>query len=168
MFLRFIKDFGLKKNIKKRLYNYQAAAATGKIKKVGIIVPEVHNGQLIQRLTGRGIKGEDITSLCFIKRKNKQENAKGIFSYTDITAGGDFTGQEVSSFIKQPFDLLISYYNNGELPLVAASVQSEAGFKVGLSGADIRINSLIIDSVAGNYDEFITELFKYLNTLNKL
>ena len=166
MFLRFIKEIALKKNIKKSLYKYQSAVKTGKINSIGILTSCLYKDSLLKALAAEGLNTVNITVLCF--REKGKEVAKGTFSYADITAAGQINNTEANAFIGKAFDLLISYYDGKIYPLMLASVQSEAVFKVGLSGTGHRINDVVIDTGVNNYNVFAAELIKYLTAFKKI
>jgi hypothetical protein len=172
MFLNFIKEFRLKKIVKKTLSNYQAAASNGEIATVGIVLDETYFKQkeaLINKLVQNGIKGGNIETLSFHNKLRKGEQPDCCY-YTpkDVTSGGDFSRQDVKAFVNKPFDLLISYYDVAKPWLVLATLKSKASFKVGFSTVDNRLNSFMIASQAEKHEEFSEELIKYLRILNKL
>lgn len=174
MFLKFIKDFGLKKIINKSLAQYKPALSPDVVTTVGILIDETYfkeKGPLADELKANGIKEENITILTYKNRITKKE-AKIIdypyYTYKDITAGGSFTKEETVSFLNTPFDMLISYYDVEKAPLVLATIQSKAKFKVGFGSVDKRLNHFMITTIAEKYQEFISELFKYLKILNKI
>ena len=74
--------------------------------------------------------------------------------------------KEVKDFIKEPFDLLINYYDTEKVVLLLVSHLSKASFKVGFATVDKRLNHFMIDTNAENYKVFMDELFKYLKILS--
>lgn len=172
MFLKYIKDFGLKKIIKKWLANYKPDSSPGTAVTVGIILDEAYfknKEALINQLVKGGFKKENIETLSFKERMGAKETADCCY-YTrrDITSGGKFIKEDVTAFIQKPFDVLISYYDVQKPPLAAATIKSAAKFKAGFATVDNRLNALVIHSLTENYEEFTAELVKYLKTLNKL
>ncbi|TRW23106.1 hypothetical protein FMM05_15560 [Flavobacterium zepuense] len=172
MFLKFIKDFGLKKIVKKSLLNYKAATSAGKIVTVGVLIDETYFTQkeaLIRELVSNGIQRSNIDTLSFKDKLKKGEVMDCCYlTRADISSAGDFTKEDVSAFINKPFDILISYYDVGKAPLELATLKSQAKFKAGFSTVDNRLNTFMIKTLAEKYKEFVTELFKYLKILNKL
>lgn len=81
---------------------------------------------------------------------------------------GEFKQEFVAEFLKFPFDMLISYYDTEKKPLLLATHQSKALFKVGFSTVDKRLNHLMINTNVENYKVFVHELFRYLKILNKI
>ncbi|OYQ33156.1 hypothetical protein CHU92_13535 [Flavobacterium cyanobacteriorum] len=172
MFLKFIKDFGLKKNIKKTLSQYKPVSSPDIIITVGILIDKSYftdKEALINDLAQNGIKAQNIQTLSFKERIKKKE----IISYNhytrkEISGEGKFIKEDVAAFINTPFDMLISYYDVEKPPLVWATLKSKAKFKVGFATVDKRLNHFMISTVAEKHAEFITELFKYLKILNKI
>lgn len=172
MFLKFIKDFGLKKIIKKKLAHYKPVSSPEVVHTVGIILDEsyfVDKEQLIKELMANGIDRNNIKTLSF-KERLKAKEIMDCCHYTrkDISVTGNFEKPDVAEFIDTPFDMLISYYDVGKAPLLLATITSKAKFKVGFSSVDNRLNHFMISSQAEKHTEFISELFKYLKILNKL
>ncbi len=172
MFLKFIKDFALKKIIKKSLAGYKPVAGTDGVATVGILIDESYffeKESLIAELIANGIKRSDIETLSFKERiKPKEIVDYRHFTRKDISAAGTFVKEDAAAFINRPFDMLISYYDVEKPPLLLATLKSKAKFKVGFSGVDNRFNHFMISSQAEKYTEFVSELFKYLKILNKI
>lgn len=172
MFLKFIKDFGLKKIISKSLTNYKPISSPDSVYTVGILADESYFNDkegIVNELVKQGIQPGNIQTLSFKERLKPKEVVDCCY-YTrkDISAGGKFTKEDVNAFINTPFDMLISYYDVEKPPLALATIKSKAKFKVGFATVDTRLNNFMISTVAEKYPEFISELFKYLRILNKL
>lgn len=172
MFLKFIKDFGLKKIIKKKLSGYKPVSSPDVITTVGILVDESYfldKESLISELVNFGIARNAIKTLSF-KERVKPKEIVDCCHYTrkDISVNGNFEKTDVAEFVDTPFDMLISYYDVEKPPLVLATLKSKAKFKVGFSSVDNRLNHFMISSQAEKYTEFVSELFKYLKILNKI
>lgn len=172
MFLKYIKNFGLKKIIKKSLAEYKPAALPGGVRTVGVIIDESsfkEKEALLQTLIKHGIKNENIETLSFKESLGSKEVPDCCYyTRSHISANGSFTKEDAAAFISKPFDLLISYYDFDKPALAIATIQSAAGFKAGFATVDNRLNALVIHSVTERYDEFTEELFKYLKNLNKI
>lgn len=174
MFLKFIKDFALKKIINKSLAQYKPASSSDVVHTVGLLIDETYftdKESFVEELVANGIKESDITIFIYKNRISKKD-AKVIdypyFTYKDISQLGNFTKEEIAAFVNTPFDMLISYYDVEKAPLVLATLQSKAKFKVGFGHVDKRLNTFMITTVAEKYKEFTAELFKYLKILNKI
>lgn len=172
MFLKFIKDFALKKIIKKSLTGYKPVADSNVITTIGILIDESYffdKDGLITELIAHGIRRSDIETLSF-KERIKPKEIVDCCHYTrkDISAMGTFQKEDVAAFVNKPFDMLISYYDVEKAPLLLATLKSKAKFKVGFSSIDSRFNNFMISTQAEKYTEFASELFKYLKILNKI
>lgn len=172
MFLKFIKDFGLKKIIKKKLAGYKPASSSDVVKTVGLLIDESYffdKELLIENLVQQGISKSNIETLSFKERIKPKETVDCChFTRKDISVTGSFEKEDVAAFINKPFDMLISYYDVEKAPLMLATLKSKANFKVGFSSVDNRLNNFMISSQAEKYTEFVSELFKYLKILNKI
>jgi len=172
MFLKFIKDFRLKKIIKKSLPNYKAPASDAGIITVGVVLDETYfadREKLIQEIAEQGIAPGNIQTLSFFDRVKKgQVPGCCHFTYKDVGGDGSFSKDDLTAFVNKPFDLLISFYDVQKPPLALVTLKSKAGFKAGFSTVDNRLNTFMVTSQAEKYKEFTAELFRYLKILNKL
>lgn len=172
MFLNKIKDFFIKKTFKKSLHNVKLTDTNHPVNTVGILFDEscLHQKEaLLKNLTAQGIKPGNIRFMVFRNavRKNEQFDYP-VFSYNDISWGGNPESKAADDFTAMPFDLLISYYDTGKAPLMLVTQKSKAVFKVGFSEIDSRLNHFMISTPAENHNIFTDELFKYLKILNKI
>jgi hypothetical protein len=172
MFLNYFKDFSTKKIVKNSLSNVKHIASDKIIKTVGIIFDETYfyeKDALVEELLKKGIAEKDIKVLVY-KDKVKKNDVFDYPVYTnkDLSWHGTVDKQEVKDFVKEPFDLLINYYDTEKVALLLVSHSSKASFKVGFAAVDKRLNHFMINTNAENYLVFIEELFKYLKILNKI
>lgn len=172
MFLDYIKDFSTKKIVKKSLSNVKHSSTDKQIKTVGLLIDETYLFEkelLIKELIQNGIQQETIKILVFRDKIKKNEVFDyPIYSNKDLSWIATIDNKEVNSFIKEPFDLLINYYDTEKTALLLVSQMSKASFKVGFSSIDKRVNHFMITTNAEDYTIFINELFKYLKILNKI
>jgi hypothetical protein len=172
MFLNYIKDFTTKKIVKNSLSNVKHVSNDKVIQTVGIVFDETYfyeKEALVQELIQNGIKESNIRILVFKNKIKKNEVFDySVFSHRDLTWSATVDKKEVNDFINEPMDLLISYYDTEKAALLLVSLLSKAGFKVGFSSIDKRLNDFMIDTNAENYKIFTDELFKYLKILNKI
>lgn len=172
MFLNKIKDFWVKKIVKKSLSNLKHTASTNSIKRVGIIIDESYfnnKEELIQELVKYSINKQEIQIIIFRDLIKKRETFNySTFSYKDLNWNATFDKNEINDFINSDFDLLISYYDVEKAPLLQVTFLSKAHFKVGFANVDKRLNQFMIVTKVENYKVFIQELFKYLKILNKI
>ena len=172
MFLDYVKNFVIKKIVDKSLSADFVEADAHKIHTVGILIDEsyIQNiSKIKQSLQANNIKETDIKFLV----RTSQNNLKNIESYpaynvSSISWTGALQSEDLKNFIDFDFDLLINYYDQRKAALLLVSSLSKANFKVGFSAIDKRINHLIIDSTAAEYEIFEKELFKYLKILNTI
>lgn len=172
MFLNYIKDFSTKKIVKNSLSNVKNLPPDEVIKTVGIIFDESYfyeREALVKELIQHGIVENNIKVLVY-KDKIKKNDVFDypIFSYKDLSWHATFDKKEVKDFIKEPFDLLIDYYDTEKVALLLVSHLSKASFKVGFASIDKRLHHFMINTNAENYKVFMDELFKYLKILNKI
>ena len=172
MFLNYFKDFSTKKIVKNNLSNVKHLASDNVIKTVGIIFDESYfyeREDLVKELILKGIDEKDIKILVFKDKIKKNEVFDyPVFSHNDLSWHGTVDKKEVKDFIKEPFDLLINYYDTEKVALLLVSHLSKASFKVGFASIDKRLNHFMIKTNAENYKVFMDELFKYLKILNKI
>ena len=90
------------------------------------------------------------------------------FSEKDFNWRGNVSQPNFKSFIDQPFDLLIGYFNKKNLYLENAVLRSNAKFKVGFAKVNQDLYDMEIAELPNNIDKFLLELKKYLMILKKL
>lgn len=172
MFSKIIKGFFLKKIISSKLTSANLEVSVDKIHTVGVIIDESYfsnTDSLKNEIEQYGVEAKNITILLFKKKVSKKEIVKELFfTRSDIKINGEINKKEVITFLDQPFDLLINYYEVERTSLLLVSKASKAHFKVGFSTIDKRVNHFMIKATVSQYKEFISELFKYLKILNKL
>ncbi|NDI99733.1 hypothetical protein GWA97_11650 [Flavobacterium sp. LaA7.5] len=169
--MKFIKNFGLKKIIKKSLAKYQQGAMPDAVAIVGLLTDEKHfkyRDAIVQELVKQGIAEKNIEVLSFRERLNSKEAVAGCYTLGDINANGSFKKEETTAFIYRRFDMLISYYDEESLPLMLATLKSKAKFKVGFPVMGNNLNDFTINTDPQKHEVFISELFKYLKILNKI
>ena len=172
MFLNFLKNFFLKRKLKKSVLNVNANFSIEKIITVGIIIDESYFAEkenLIKELIKNDINKNNIKLLVY-KDKFKKNDVVGFpsFSMKNVSWNGEIQQQEAIEFLSKSFDMLISYYDVTKSPLLLATQQSKAVFKVGFSTIDKRLNHFMIKTNAENFKVFSDELFKYIRILNKI
>lgn len=172
MFLNYLKDFSTKKIVKNSLSNVKHLSSDNIIKTVGIIFDESYfyeREALVAELIEKGIDERNIKVLVYKDKIKKNEVFDyPTFSHKDLSWHATVDKTEVKSFIAEPFDLLINYYDTEKVALLLVSHLSKASFKVGFATVDKRLNHFMINTNAENYKVFMDELFKYLKILNKI
>ena len=172
MIYKIIMDYFLKREVNSKLRNYQLQVSSNKIVKVGLLIDAnyfTNQEVLIEEILKQGILRENIEILSFVNKNKKTILEKfDYFFRKDISLGGLFKSERVTNFTEQSFDMLISYYDIQKPTLLLVTRSSKAKFKVGFQTIDKRVNHLVINTIAENYSEFISELFKYLKILKKI
>ena len=155
MFLKFFKDFFLKRKLKKSLSNVKNEFSNESIRTVGILIDESYfteTGNLVNELVANGIHEADITLLAYRDKVKKYEIFEHTtFSLKDISWDAEIISHDVKAFMDKNFDLLINYYDVEKASLLLVSCTAKAGFKVGFSTIDKRLNHFMISTIAENY-----------------
>ena len=172
MFLNYIKDFFVKKTLKKSFQNLKNIESVNVVKTIGLLVDAARFAEtelLITALITNGIVPENIATIVQRdKFKKTVEKTYPVFNSGHLKWNGEISSPEVNDFINGKFDLLISYYDIEKAILLKITHNSKAQFKVGFSSIDKRLNHFIIKTDVDNYTLFVSELFKYLKLLNKI
>ena len=172
MFLNNIKNFFLKRTLKRQLGNVKNDFFDSPVTKVGLIVDEslfLETNTLIQEIISNGITENNIKTIVYRDSvSDKEIHPIPTFGFKDLNLNGKFTKQAINEFISDEFDLLISYYNEEKPFLLLLTNNSKAKFKTGFSTVDERLNHLLINTRLEDYKDFTTELFRYLKILNKI
>lgn len=90
------------------------------------------------------------------------------FTEKDFNWKGEIKNKRFKSFIEEPHDLLIGYFNESNLYLENAVLQSKAKFKVGFANVNQHLYEMEIVEHPKEIESFLSELKKYLIILNKL
>lgn len=171
MFLNYIKGFFLKRKLKNIFYDVKSTRLTNAIKTVGLLVDEssfLKKDALIKDLVANEIFEENIKIIIYRDQLSKNEkNSAVVFSSKDLTWNADITSAAVNDFIKEDFDLLISYYEVQKPILMLITHRSNAKFKAGFASIDKRLNHLIISAHTENHSVFTSELFRYLKKIKQ-
>jgi hypothetical protein len=172
MFLNYIKNFLLKKTLKKSLHNVKSETLDSAIVKVGLIVDESNfkkTEALKQEIISSGISENNIKVIIFRDVvQTKEVYLEPTFGLKDVNFKSEFTQLPINEFILEEFDLLINYYDEEKPFLKLLTHRTKAKFKVGFSDVDNRLNHFLISISLGDYKGFTSELFRYLKILNKI
>jgi hypothetical protein len=172
MFLKLFKNFSAKRVLKKSQINVDTEISKTPIQTVGLLVDETDfdpKDKITSYLIRQGIDSQNIQILAYKNKYKKKETPDyPHFSKKDVTWLGSIENKEAKDFKQQPFDMLISYYDQKKTPLVIVTHKSKANFKVGFSSVDKRLNHFMIDTDCSKPEVFMDELFRYLKILNKI
>lgn len=172
MFYRIIKDFLLKKHIKKKIANGLLEVSNEPIKTIGLLIDGTRffdKDKLISEFK-KNANGQFKVSLLVYRKKAKKDEVIGYpyYSKKDIGISGVISKGEIENFISFPFDLLVNYYDTSNADLELISVTSKAKFKVGFATVNNDINHFIVNLYVEKYVEFTGVLFEYLKILKKI
>lgn len=172
MFLKYIKDYFLKRILKKNLQNVKSTSPAVLIQTVGLLIDESYffeKEALVEELKANGILENNIKLIVYRDKLKKNESySQPTFSIKHLNWKAEIINPEVNDFINERFDLLISYYDVEKAILLNITHNSKASFKVGFSSVDKRLNHLMINTNAENHIVFVHELFRYLKILKKI
>lgn len=172
MFLDQIKNYFLLKFLKNSIHNTIISKETSTIKTVGILIDESYfsdKQDLIAGIIANGIAESNIKIIVYRDKLKKNEvYSYPTFGIKHLNWNAQITEPVVREFIKDKFDLLISYYDIEKAFLKKVTSHSRAQFKVGFSSVDKKLNHLMISTNVENHTVFVHELFRYLKILNKI
>jgi len=90
------------------------------------------------------------------------------FSEKNFDWKGKVKEPSLKNFLETPFDLLIGYFNEENLYLELAALESNATFKIGFAKANDTLYDLVVNEDPKNIDSFIEVIKKYLELLHKI
>lgn len=171
MIFKGLKERVLKKKLDKlvSLKEETSTSTLKKIQSVGIITSEEISAETdLQKVFENtlGVKNVKIYSKRDFN-KNDEISYKH-FTEKDINWSGNYFQTNFKSFLDEPLDLLVGYFNENNMYLEIAVLQSKADFKVGFSNVNSKLYHLEITSEIINYKTFTEEVKKYLQILKKL
>ncbi len=172
MFLNYIKNYFLLKFLKNNLHNSKISLEISNLQTVGLLIDEsyfIEKEALIAEIIANGISESNIKIIIYREKWKKNEvYSHPTFGIRHLNWNAQITEPIVREFIKEKFDLLISYYDVEKAFLIKVTNNSRAQFKVGFSTVDKRLNHLMINTNVENHTVFVHELFRYLKILNKI
>lgn len=172
MLLNYVKDFFIKRKVKSSLTTERSLASSDLIRTVGLLIDENYfsdKAKLINEIISFGISEENIQILVYKNRgKSNDKSSYAICSPSSVNWNAEVIDKSVQEFIATDFDLLINYYDVEKALLLLITNRSKAKFKAGFATVDKKLNDLIINVNADNYQVFVKELFRYIKLLNKI
>jgi hypothetical protein len=171
MNLSILKESRLRKKFDKIVSNLQGNRNVSKkeILTVGILTTELISSTIDLQSEIEGVLGLKNSKIYSFKKFHKSDEVSfKHFSEKDINWRGNFIEPTFQSFLEQPFDLLIGYFNKHHLYLEKAVLESKASFKAGFSDVNSKLYELEISTELENVQQFSSELKKYLQILKKL
>ena len=172
MFLNHIKNYFLLNFLKNNLHNYHISSDISTVKTIGLLIDESYFSEkeaLIAEIIANGFIESNIKIMVYSDKWKKNETYNyPTFGMKHLSWNFQISEPFVRYFIKEKFDLLISYCDVEKAFLKKVTNDSNAKFKVGFSSVDNKLNHLMIDTNVENHTVFIDELFRYLKILNKI
>lgn len=171
MSLSKIKETRLRKKFDKNLLGLieNRAVSEKEIRTVGILTTESISSKIDLQLHIEKELGVKNSKKYSFKKFDKVDfDSSCFFSEKDINWKGQFIETSFQSFLEQPFDLLIGYFDEKHLYAEMAVFQSKASFKAGFSGVNSNLYELEILEKTDNITAFSSELKRYLKILKKL
>lgn len=141
---------------------------SGKIKTIGIISSDEISRWIDIKKEVDSIYNTDAKIFSFLSStKNKSENTLH-FSEKSFGWKGQVKETSLKTFLEEPFDLLVGYFNKKNLYTELAVLHSNAKFKAGISKVNQQLYDIEINEYPKNTVRFLTELKRYLEILNKI
>lgn len=139
------------------------------IKTVGILTTELFFNTIeLKEEVERVLNLRNAKIYCYRPYKKSNTISFKHFSEKDFNWKGKIIQPNFNSFIDEPFDLLIGYFDKSNLFLESAVLQSKATFKVGIAKVNQMLYDIEIKSNPYKVEEFLTELKKYLILIEKM
>lgn len=139
------------------------------IKTVGILTTELFFNTIeLKEEVERVLNLRNAKIYCYRPYKKSNTISYKHFSEKDFNWKGKVIQPNFNSFIEEPFDLLIGYFDKSNLFLESAVLQSKATFKVGIAKVNQMLYDIEIKSNPYKVEEFLTELKKYLILIEKI
>lgn len=139
------------------------------IKMVGILTTELFFNTIeLKEEVERVLNLRNAKIYCYRPYKKSNTISYKHFSEKDFNWKGKVIQPNFNSFIEEPFDLLIGFFDKSNLFLESAVLQSKSTFKVGIAEVNQMLYDIEIKSNPHKVEEFLTELKKYLILIEKI
>lgn len=139
------------------------------IKTVGILTTELFFNTIeLKEEVERVLNLRNAKIYCYRPYKKSNTISYKHFSEKDFNWKGKVIQPNFKSFIEEPFDLLIGFFDKSNLFLESAVLQSKSTFKVGIAKVNQMLYDIEIKSNPYKVEEFLTELKKYLILIEKI
>ncbi len=169
-FNRYKKHF-IKKQFQKTLSEKEKnrVVSQKEIKTVGILTTEeISNWVNVKEEVEKLLNVRNVKIYSYRPYKKRNEISYKHFSEKDFSWNGNVNQPNFKSFIDEPFDLLIGYFNKKNLYLENAVLHSKSSFKVGISKVNQQLYDMEIAEVPIKTEKFFLELKRYLIILKKM
>jgi hypothetical protein len=111
---------------------------------------------------------KDIHIYAFRKFNESDLITSEHFTEKDFNWIGKVKDPSLKSFLETPFDVLIGYFNEKNLYIELAALESNATFKIGFAKVNAKLYDLVVNEDPKNMDSFIEVIKKYLELLHKI
>lgn len=169
--MRPFKKYFLRRQFQKKLIENEVhrTVSQKEIKTVGIITTdEISKWVNVKEEVEKILNLKNVKIYSFRPQKKNSNTSFKYFSEKDFNWQGNIYKADFKSFIDEPFDLLIGYFNKNNLFLESSVLQSNALFKVGISDVNQELYDIEIAETPIKTERFFLELKKYLTILRKL
>lgn len=172
MLLGKFKEQSLYKNFQKKLDQIPSARTpiSKEINSVAIVTTEKLSSEIdiIQVVKSNFETVRNVHLYSFRKFKKSDPITYKHFTEKDFNWSGGINDASFESFLENPFDLLIGYFDQKNLYLEFSALQSNATFKIGFANVNDKLYDLVVNEAPNNIDSFITVIKKYLELLHKI
>ncbi len=166
----------LKQNILKKKFDKSLSKLTEnrvvsqkEIQTVGILTTDDISSKIdFQNEVEKYVNVKNAKVYSFRKFNKSNEASYKHFSENELNWKGEFIDESFQSFLDQPFDLLIGFFNTNNIYLEKAVLQSKATFKAGFSDVNSQLFEIEIAENITNIPQYLLELKKYLQILRKI
>ena len=112
-------------------------------------------------------KQPQLQFVYYLKRKTKSNtHYSPQFNRYHLHWDGDLVHPYLPELMNQKFDLMLNYFKKSDLALLSLSSSIQAGFRVGFSSVDQRLNDLILASDVFQPEQFAQEFPKYYSKIS--
>ncbi|CAA0224676.1 hypothetical protein V3A08_00105 [Tenacibaculum maritimum] len=162
-----IQKFYDKEIEKKRL----SKDTSDKIKTVAVLIDEdIENQISLKDISEKLNVNINLISVLVYQSDSKNEVIGGFNYFTEKDFGrrGSLKSNNLKSFVKKDYDVLINCTSQSNLYLNMLTLLSQAKFKIGFADIDDRLFDLIITDGTFDASIFNKEIHKYLTILKKI
>lgn len=172
MLLGKLKEQSLYRNFQKKLNKIPDARTpvSKEIHSVAIITTNKLSFELdiVREIKSNFKTVRNVHIYAFRKFKKSNSSSYKHFTEKDFDWRGEVKDPSLESFLENPFDLLIGYFNEKNLYLEFAALKSNATFKIGFAKVNDKLYDLVVNEQPNNLDSFIEVTKKYLELLHKI
>ena len=170
--LEKLKNYSLKKQIDKNLFERDVSQRNSDLTYLGFLVDETFFNEfemLYEFGTNLGVQRKDIKQLTFAEtRKTIPSLRHNQITNKEFNWRGELHNENAREFLDYSFDVLIGLYDGKHKYLDAMVAESRAKFKIGFNDADTRLFDLLLTVDVKNHEHFNTEVMKYLKIMKKI